>query len=236
MDEFIRLENLSKVYLQGEQERRVLRGASLTVAAGEFVSVRGRSGSGKSTLLNLLAGLDRPTHGEIFVGGVCLSCLTSSQLTRFRRDSLGFVFQFFNLIPSLTVTENVLLPAELAGIQAVEAQRRARSLLERVGLADRGPSFPDRLSGGEQQRVALARALINEPRLILADEPTGNLDRATGEDVMAMLMRLAREKGTTLLVATHSRRVASLADRHFSLEDGKFMPDPDLLPGHLAGD
>jgi putative ABC transport system ATP-binding protein len=236
MDEFIRLQNLSKLYLQGQVERSVLRGASLTVAAGEFVSVRGRSGSGKSTLLNLLAGLDRPTQGEIFIDGVCLSRLTASQLTRFRRDSLGFVFQFFNLIPSLTVLENVLLPAELAGTQAAEAQRRARSLLERVGLADRGPSFPDRLSGGEQQRVALARALINEPRLILADEPTGNLDRATGDEVLAMLMRLARERGTTLLVATHSRRVASLADRHFSLEDGQFVPDRDLLLATQTGD
>jgi len=236
MDEFIRLENLSKVYLQGEQERPVLRGARLTVGAGEFVSVRGRSGSGKSTLLNLLAGLDRPTQGEIFIDGVCLGRLTPSQLTRFRRDTLGFVFQFFNLIPSLTVLENVLLPAELTGMKAAEAHARAHSLLERVGLADRGPHFPDRLSGGEQQRVALARALIHEPRLILADEPTGNLDRATGEDVMDMLMRLAREKGTTLVLATHSRRVASLADRHLSLQDGQLVLDGDVPPGRLAGD
>ncbi len=219
----IRLDRVSKDYTEGTRTRAVLREASATVAEGELVAIRGRSGSGKSTLLNLLAGIDLPTAGDVYVGGVCLNRLSPRARTLFRRDNLGFVFQFFNLIATLTVQENVQLPAELPGGSRDEAARRARTLLEQVDLLDRAHEFPDRLSGGEQQRVAIARALVQDPKLLLADEPTGNLDDATGEAVLALLDRVTRQAGRTLVLVTHSPHVAARADRVLAIEDGQLV-------------
>jgi putative ABC transport system ATP-binding protein len=220
MPALVRLDRVTKDYSEGRELRHVLKDASLEVAEGEFVAIRGRSGSGKSTVLNLVAGIDRPSSGEIYVAGNALSRLGPRERTLLRRDQIGFVFQFFNLIPTLSVLENVLLPAELSGR---DESRRAAGLLERVGLADRAASFPDRLSGGEQQRVAIARALVRDPRLVLADEPTGNLDDATGAAVMGLLDALTRRAGKTLLLATHSREVAALADRVLTIEAGRLV-------------
>jgi putative ABC transport system ATP-binding protein len=220
MPALVRLDRVTKDYTEVRELRRVLKDASLEVGEGEFVAIRGRSGSGKSTVLNLVAGIDRPSSGEIYVAGNALSRLGSHERTLLRRDHIGFVFQFFNLIPTLSVLENVLLPAELSGR---DESRRAADLLERVGLADRAASFPDRLSGGEQQRVAIARALVRDPRLVLADEPTGNLDDATGATVMGLLDALTRRAGKTLLLATHSREVAALADRVVTIDAGRLV-------------
>jgi putative ABC transport system ATP-binding protein len=220
----VRLDRVGKDYREGADSRHVLRETSVEVVEGEAVAIRGRSGSGKSTLLNLIAGIDTPTAGEVWVAGTCLSRLSPSERTRFRRDHLGFVFQFFNLIPTLTVLENVQLPAELAGRTPGDAAARARALLAEVGLEGRERSFPDRLSGGEQQRVAIARALVQGPRLLLADEPTGNLDDATGQAVMALLDRVTRRAGRTLVLVTHSPQVAGLADRVLTIEDGHVVP------------
>jgi putative ABC transport system ATP-binding protein len=220
MPPLVRLERVSKDYSEGGELRHVLKDAELSVNEGEMVAIRGRSGSGKSTVLNLVAGIDQPTSGEVVVGGASLGRLSARERTLFRRDHVGFVFQFFNLIPTLGVLENVLLPAELAG---QDGRRRALELLERVGLADRASSFPDRLSGGEQQRVAIARALVRGPRLVLADEPTGNLDDATGVAVLDLLESVTRGAGKTLLLATHSGDVAARADRVVSIENGKLV-------------
>ncbi|HKC13595.1 MAG TPA: ABC transporter ATP-binding protein [Vicinamibacteria bacterium] len=224
MTAIIRLERVSKEYSEGGKSRPVLREASAAFTEGEFVAIRGRSGSGKSTLLNLLAGIDLPTAGDVLVNGTCLNRLTPRDRTLFRRDHLGIVFQFFNLIPTLTVLENVQLPAELAGASPRETVRRGLALLEEVGLADRRQDFPDRLSGGEQQRVAIARALVQDPGLVLADEPTGNLDDATGQAVLDLLDRVTRRAGKTLVLATHSPQVAALADRVLTIEDGHLVP------------
>jgi putative ABC transport system ATP-binding protein len=220
----VRLDRVSKDYREGAEARHVLREASADFAEGELVAIRGRSGSGKSTLLNLVAGVDVPTAGEVWVAGTCLGRLSPAERTLFRRDHLGFVFQFFNLIPTLTVLENVQLPAELGGRSAAVAVARARTLLAEVGLEGRERTFPDRLSGGEQQRVAIARALVQDPRLLLADEPTGNLDDATGQAVLALLDRVTRRAGRTLVLVTHSPQVAAMADRVFSIEDGHVVP------------
>jgi putative ABC transport system ATP-binding protein len=220
---FIRLDQVSKDYTEGAEVRAVLRETSAAFGEGEFVAIRGRSGSGKSTLLNLLAGLDQPTRGDVFVADVCLSRLAPRARTLFRRDQLGFVFQFFNLIPTLSVLENVQLPAELAGLSSRDAAARAGALLEQVGLDGRAGAFPDRLSGGEQQRVAIARALVMSPRLLLADEPTGNLDDDTGRAVMELLERLTRGAGKTLVLVTHSREVAERADRVFTIDHGHLV-------------
>ncbi len=221
MPELVRLDHVSKDYSEGGERRQVLKDAELRVAEGEFVAIRGRSGSGKSTILNLVAGIDQPTAGDVVVAGTSLSRLTPAERTLFRRDHVGFVFQFFNLIPTLRVLENVLLPAELA--RQTGARVRALELLAAVGLADRAEAYPDRLSGGEQQRVAIARALVRDPRLVLADEPTGNLDDATGATVMALVDSVTRRAGRTLLLATHSREVAALADRVLTIEDGRLV-------------
>jgi putative ABC transport system ATP-binding protein len=220
----IQLDRVSKTYTEGTKTRVVLREASASIARGEMVAIRGRSGSGKSTLLNLLAGIDQPTSGDVIVDGTCLNRLSLRQRTLFRRDHLGFVFQFFNLIPTLTVLENVQLPVELPGGSAREAAQRAREKLDAVGLGDRGSDFPDLLSGGEQQRVAIARALVMDPRLLLADEPTGNLDDANGEAVMDLLDRMTRGAGKTLVLVTHSEQVAARADRVLTIEEGHLKP------------
>lgn len=220
-DAFLRLENLSKSYQEGECLRVVLNGANADFAPGEFVAVLGQSGSGKSTMLNLISGIDRADSGAIWLDGQDLMALDERQRTLFRRRNIGFVFQFFNLIPTLTVLENVVLPLELNGVLTGEARRRAGPLLEAVGLLDRADTFPDRLSGGEQQRVALARALVHDPQLVLADEPTGNLDEETGQQVLALLDRLTRQTGKNLILVTHSVEAAAHADRILYLRDGK---------------
>ncbi len=221
--DYIRFANVTKQFREGERERIVLNDLSASISAGEFVAMVGRSGSGKSTLLNLLAGLDQPTAGEIWMGETCISALDDRRRTLFRRDHIGFVFQFFNLIPTLSVRENVLLTAELRGWNARDANAQAKRLLDAVGLRDRANVFPDKLSGGEQQRVAIARALCADPQVILADEPTGNLDADTGAQVLDLLTRLAREKSKTLIVVTHSPDIAALADRTLRLDHGRLV-------------
>ncbi|MGA9532267.1 MAG: ABC transporter ATP-binding protein [Anaerolineales bacterium] len=220
LDRLIQLVGISKRYPQGDDVRVVLDQASAVIREGEFVAIRGRSGSGKTTLLNLIAGLDVPSGGQILMDGVDLASLSDRQRTLFRRRNIGIVFQFFNLIPTLTVIENVLLPAELAGGAARSVKEEAEELLDQVGLAGREADAPDQLSGGEQQRVAIARALLQAPRLVLADEPTGNLDRATGEQVLDLLVGLTKQKGKTLVVVTHSRAIAAIADRVLTIEGG----------------
>jgi putative ABC transport system ATP-binding protein len=229
MAPLVRLERLTKSFEEGGQSRIVLRELSAQFEAGQITSVRGRSGSGKSTLLNLIAGLDEPDSGEISVAGHLVSRMTPRERAIFRRQHIGFVFQFFNLIPTLTVLENVRLPSELAGESALEADRLAHGLLAEVGLTERAGEFPDRLSGGEQQRVAIARALIEAPVLVLADEPTGNLDRAAGEAVLALMRRLMGERGAAVILATHSHRIARLADNCLAMEDGRLVPDTGVL-------
>jgi putative ABC transport system ATP-binding protein len=213
--------DLHKTFVEGEATREVLRGASFVVNPGELVALVGRSGSGKSTLLNLIAGIDRPTAGEVWVAGEALGRLSERQRTLVRREKIGFVFQFFNLLPTLTLVENVLLPRELGG-RGADAQARADALrlLDAVGLADRAAAFPDHLSGGEQQRASLARALIHEPALVLADEPTGALDAETGNRVLALFVTMARERGTSVVLVTHSGEVAAAADRVLRLDGG----------------
>ena len=221
-EEFLEIRSLSKSFREGDQLREVLKGCSLTVPRGEFTAVVGKSGSGKSTLLNLISGIDRPDEGEITIHGRSLTGMEERDRTLFRRREIGFVFQFFNLIPTLTAAENVSLPLELTGSPRDEARERAGELLERVGLGDRLGTFPDRLSGGEQQRVAIARALVHDPLLVLADEPTGNLDEETGEAVLDLLQSLTRRVGKNLIMVTHSLETASGADRIMELRDGCF--------------
>ncbi len=230
----VELRQVSKSYREGDVERAVLRDVSLTVAAGEIVVLLGRSGSGKSSLLNLIAGIDAPTSGTVRVHGTDLTALDEQARTRFRRRHIGFVFQFFNLIPLLTVEENVLLPLDLNDRADAAGVARVRALLDRVGLGGRGDSFPDRLSGGEQQRVAIARALIHEPALVLADEPTGNLDAETAAGVLDLLDTLAREAGRTVVMVTHSREVIGVADRILSIQRGRLVERPPDVPADPA--
>ncbi|MDP6085498.1 MAG: ABC transporter ATP-binding protein [Nitrospinota bacterium] len=208
-----------------------LRDVSLSVAAGEFVALMGPSGCGKSTLLNLVAGIDRPSSGEVRVEGKCVSALSERELTRLRRRDLGVVYQFFHLLPTLTAIENVTLPLVLNGLSGREASGLAREILDRVGLATRSDHLPSELSGGELQRTALARAVVHRPKILLADEPTGNLDSAKGEDLMAHVRALAGEIGLTVLLATHSREVAAQADRVIHLHDG-VLRDSEASPPH----
>ncbi len=229
-DEFIRFEHVSKKYQEGDRERVVLGDVVATIQMGEFIAIVGRSGSGKSTLLNLLAGLDVPSAGEIRIDSTRVSQLSDRERTLFRRNHIGFVFQFFNLIPTLTVRENVLLTAELRGWKETDARAQADRLLDVVGLLDRANVYPDKLSGGEQQRVAIARALCADPDIILADEPTGNLDADTGEQVLDLLMRLARERGKTLVMVTHSADIAARADRILRLDHGKMVEQTSPTP------
>ena len=216
----VQLSGLTKVYQEGEQERAVLTNVSATVMRGEFAVLLGPSGSGKSTLLNLISGVDLPSSGDVVIDSTNLTALTEKKRTLFRRKQIGLVFQFFNLVSTLTVLENILLPLNLNGITGKEAKERAMNLLGAVGLADRSGSFPDRLSGGEQQRVAIARALSHDPLLVLADEPTGNLDAETGHQVMSLLEQMVRKRGKTAVVVTHRTDVARLADRVFAIRDG----------------
>ncbi len=230
---FVLLEGVYKSFDEHGSPREVLKDLDLTIGKGQFVALLGRSGAGKSTLLNLLGGLDVPTSGAVSVGGMRIDGLGEDARTLFRRSHLGFVFQSFNLIPTLNVLDNLLLPLQLAGREGspkggrspggsgTSARRRAEWLLEEVGLADRSASWPDRLSGGEQQRVAIARALAAKPMLLLADEPTGNLDYKTGRTVMDLLHRLVRETRTTMLVVTHDRDFLQASDRIVWLHEGR---------------
>jgi putative ABC transport system ATP-binding protein len=223
MSAFLHFHDLSKSYYEGELRRVVLQNARAEFQPGEITAILGKSGSGKSTLLNLVSGIDAPDSGHIWVDGQDLTALSERERTLFRRAHIGFVFQFFNLIPTLTVGENVSLPLELNRLPRPQARKRAQDMLDSVGLLERWGTFPEKLSGGEQQRVALARALVHAPLLILADEPTGNLDEETGAQVMSLLVRLAREQNRTLLLVTHSLEAASPADRVLRLSHGELV-------------
>lgn len=222
-DRFLQLVNLSKGYREGDRSRVVFQRVNLELLPGEVVAILGKSGSGKTTLLNLISGIDRVDEGEIILAGKRLTSLTERDWTLFRRKQIGFIFQFFNLIPTLSVWENVILPLELNGMTTPSDCQRAEELLSIVGLADRKAAFPDRLSGGEQQRVAIARALVHDPLLVLADEPTGNLDEDTGRQVLALLERLTRQAGKSMLLVTHSLEAAAIADRVFALREGQLV-------------
>jgi len=218
----LNLEKVTKIYGTGETQVTALDGVSLEVASGEVVSVVGHSGSGKTTLLNMMGALDRPTSGRIFLEEEEISRIPEHQLYRVRREKIGFIFQSFHLISTLNALENVLAPTLPLGERRFE--ERARELLESVGLGARLPHRPSQLSGGEMQRVAIARALIHEPKLILADEPTGNLDSKTGEEIINLLLRLNKEKGVTLVIVTHEPEIAKKADRTVSIRDGRIEP------------
>jgi putative ABC transport system ATP-binding protein len=219
----LELRQVTHGYREAGAWREVLSGVDLTVRAGEQLALVGQSGSGKSTLMHLIGALDVPKSGSMRFGDIDLARLGEPDRTLWRRRQVGFIYQFFNLIPTLTVLENVLLPLELNGVAEADGRKDALDLLAEVGLADRADSYPDRLSGGEQQRVAIIRALVHEPRLVLADEPTGNLDAATGEQVLDLLDRLVRARGRTLILVTHSAEVASRADRTVRLRDGRIV-------------
>jgi putative ABC transport system ATP-binding protein len=215
----IKLENVSKGYSEGKVLHTILSGVNLNINKGEIVILYGKSGSGKSTLLNLLAGIDLPDKGNIFFENVNITALSEKERTLFRRKRIGFIFQFFNLIPTLTVSENLKLPLELNSMPF----KKADEMLSEVGLLDRIYAYPDVLSGGEQQRVAIARALIHNPDFILADEPTGNLDFDTSKQIIDLIDRIVKQQGKTMIMATHSKDVMGLADRVLTLKDGKFI-------------
>jgi putative ABC transport system ATP-binding protein len=219
----IKIHNLTKTYPSGNRIIIALDSVSLTIPEGEFLLLVGKSGSGKSTLLNLLSGIDQPDRGQIWIQDREITRLNDHKLTLFRREHIGFVFQFFNLIPTLSVKENLLLPLYLDGRIPSDGETRALDLLAQVGLADRADSYTDQLSGGEQQRIAIARALIRDPALILADEPTGNLDSETGQQVIRLLHDLCRQRHKTVIMVTHNPEAASMADRVFRLRDGRLI-------------
>jgi ABC-type lipoprotein export system ATPase subunit len=222
----VRTEDVTRHYSMGESLIRAVDGVSLTIEPGEFVALLGQSGSGKSTLLNLLAGLDRPTSGAVVVQGRDLARMTSEELARYRRNDVGMVFQAFHLIPSMTITENVELPMRFAEVERAERAQRSRESLERVGLGKRMEHRPSQLSGGEQQRVSLARALVNRPPLLLADEPTGNLDSRTGEDILNLIRDISLSLGMTVVMVTHERVLAErFAQRLIFLADGKLVTE-----------
>lgn len=217
--------DLTKSYYEGDVRRMVLQNAHAEFQPGKVTAILGKSGSGKSTLLNLISGIDLPDSGQIWIDGQNLTALSERDRTLFRRAQIGFVFQFFNLIPTLTVGENVSIPLELNRIPRSLAQKKARDMLDAVDLLDRWKTFPEKLSGGEQQRVALARALVHDPLLILADEPTGNLDEETGAQVLSLLARLAREQKRTLLIVTHSAEATAHADHVLRLSHGGLVSE-----------
>jgi putative ABC transport system ATP-binding protein len=224
----IRLSKLTRSFREGEQLHAVLRSLSADFAEGETVALRGRSGSGKSTLLNLISGIDAPDSGSIEIAGRDITAMSERERTIFRREHIGFVYQAFNLVPTLTVADNVRLVLELNDITGNKATARVDELLRAVELDSRSNSFPDVLSGGEQQRVAIARALAHKPRIVLADEPTGNLDDATADNVLELLDKLVRHAGGMMIVATHSAKVAAFCDRVIELRDGQLINDSGM--------
>ncbi|MCX6038837.1 MAG: ABC transporter ATP-binding protein [Chloroflexi bacterium] len=224
----IQTENLTKIYGSGETAVTALDHVGIQVKEGEFVAVMGPSGCGKSTLLHLLGGLDRPSEGGVSIDGTAIADMKDDDLTKLRRKRIGFVFQFYNLIPVLTAVENAALPVTLDGVKPAEARKRAAEWLERFGLGDRLNSRPDQLSGGQQQRVAVARALVAEPALILADEPTGNLDTRSGDEIASLLRQVTKEYGRTVVMVTHDPRIAAYADRIIFLKDGKVVDETQL--------
>jgi len=225
----IQLRGVSKTVMSGERPLTILHPLDLTIRSGQFLAVLGPSGSGKSTLLGLVAGLDAPTNGEIIIDDVDITRLGEDALAKLRGEKIGFVFQFFHLVPSLTAFENILIPMEIAGRR--DASARAKRLLGEVGLADRGHHYPSQLSGGEQQRIAIARALSNDPPIILADEPTGNLDSTTGKLIMELLLNVRRSRQTTMMLVTHDPDLASLADSRLVLRDGRPVEHESRLAG-----
>lgn len=216
----IRLVEIHKTFKQGASQVTALAGVSLHIAKGEFASIMGPSGSGKSTLLHLIGGLDQPTHGDVVVEGKVISQMGDDQVTLFRRERIGVIFQFFNLLPTLTAIENVALPAILGGRAEAEARAKSEALLERVGLSARGNHLPEELSGGEIQRLAIARALIFNPPILLADEPTGNLDSKTGGAILQLIRDINRQEDCTVVMVTHDREAAAVGDRVIHLKDG----------------
>ena len=220
---FIQVDNLRRQYGQGEARVVALNDVSLTIDQGAFVAVMGSSGSGKSTLLHLLGGVDKPDAGRVIIDGTDLYTLSETELTVFRRRRIGLIYQFFNLVPELTVEENILLPQLLDG--KVGDQQQLEELLAATGLSDRRRHLPSQLSGGQQQRVAIARALVNRPALVLADEPTGNLDTRNGHEVMQLLRLANRDMGQTLVLITHDERIARQANRVLTIEDGRIVDD-----------
>jgi len=223
-------DGVRKTYGGGETPVEAVRGVSLELSAGDFVALMGPSGCGKSTLLHLCGAMDRPTAGRLLVENTELGKLNDEQLTRLRRERIGFVFQFFNLLPTLTVMENITLPVLLDGGDSVEAEKRAGQLAERVGLSHRLKHYPQQLSGGEMQRAAIARAVIHQPALLIADEPTGNLDSENGVRVLALLVELNREMGLTILLATHGAETAAVAKRVIRMRDGQIESVTDQSP------
>jgi putative ABC transport system ATP-binding protein len=215
----LELKDVSKNYIEGNTKHKVLNNFELSISKGEIIILLGKSGSGKSTLLNIISGIDVPDGGSVSIDGTDITKLSEKERTLTRRNKIGFIFQFFNLIPTLTVKENLQLPLELNNDENQE--ERIRIILSEVGLLERANTYPDKLSGGEQQRISIARALIHNPDIILADEPTGNLDYETGRQIVDLLDRVVKQKGKTMIMVTHSRDVMGLADRIFSLKDGK---------------
>jgi putative ABC transport system ATP-binding protein len=223
----IELRGVSRTVMSGAEPLTILHPLTLAIARGQFVAIVGPSGSGKSTLLGLIAGLDAPTTGQVFVDGVEITALGEDALAKLRGEKIGFVFQFFHLIPSLTAYENIAVPMEIAG--AADVHRRADALLEEVGLTGRAHHYPSQLSGGEQQRVALARALANDPPIVLADEPTGNLDTANGRHIMELLRKIHATRGTTVVLVTHDAELAAIADARLVLRDGRVVEGTPAL-------
>jgi putative ABC transport system ATP-binding protein len=219
----VQLQNLTKTYTEGKSSRTIFNNINATFNTGEFVLLLGQSGSGKSTLLNLIGGIDSPDSGEILVNSIAIHRLSEQERTLFRREHIGFVFQFFNLIPTLTVLENITLPMHLNGGMTATREKGVKALLERVGLSQRQDAFPDRLSGGEQQRVAILRAVAHNPTLLLADEPTGNLDEDTGRAIIQLLLELTRQTGKTLIMATHNPDIIPLADKVYRIKHGELV-------------
>ena len=219
----VRVTDLCRSFAEGGKQHVVLDNLSAEFRPGEIVALRGRSGSGKSTLLNLISGIDAPDHGEVEVAGLNITAMSERERTLFRREHIGFVYQAFNLVTTLSVSDNVRLVLELNGVADPQAKHRIDQMLSAVGLADRAASFPDVLSGGEQQRVAIARALVHRPSLVLADEPTGNLDDKTAAGVLQLVDRLIRQAGGTMIIATHSAAVASSCDRVVEMHDGALV-------------
>ena len=228
-EEFIRLTDVSKNYRKGRETVRVLDRIDLNIGEGDFVGLMGPSGSGKTTLLNLLGGLDKPSTGEVRVGGEAISGLSHGQLTKWRSQNVGFIFQFYNLLPVLTAARNVALPLLLTSLSGARRKKHVNTALQLVGLADRASHYPRELSGGQEQRVAIARAIVSDPPILLCDEPTGDLDRATADEIMELLGRLNSDFGKTIIMVTHDPRAASFAHRVLHLDKGELSKAPAEL-------